>query len=56
MKLQKKSESITPLGGISFVIEEFNKCGLYTLIDNHLGVRCLTDYQYSEIISSWLSE
>ncbi|MDR0348578.1 MAG: IS1380 family transposase, partial [Tannerella sp.] len=49
MKSQKKSESITPFAGISFVIEEFNKCGFSKLIDNHFGMRCLTGYQYSEI-------
>ena len=55
MKLQKKSESITPFAGISFVIEEFNKCGFPALIDNHLGIKCLTGYQYSKIFNSWFS-
>ena len=55
MKIQKKSENITPFAGISFVIEEINQCGLSKLIDNHLGSRCLTGYQYSEIFSSWFS-
>jgi hypothetical protein len=45
MKLQKKSESITPCAGISFAIEECNKCGLFKLIDNHFCIRCLTGYQ-----------
>jgi hypothetical protein len=55
MELQKKPESITPFAGISFVIEEFNKCGFFTLVDNHLGIRCLKGYQYSEIFSSRFS-
>jgi hypothetical protein len=55
MKLQKKSESIIPFAGISFVIEEFNKCGFSKLIDNHFCIRCLTRYQYSEIFRSWFS-
>jgi hypothetical protein len=55
MKLQKISQSITPFAGISFVIEEFNNCGLSKLIDGNLGARCLTGYQYSEIFRSWFS-
>lgn len=55
MKLQKIFQSITSFAGISFVIEEFNNCGLYKLIDDHLGARCLTGYQYSEIFRSWFS-
>jgi hypothetical protein len=40
---------------ISFVIEEFNKCGFSKLIDNHFCIRYLTGYQYSEIFRSWFS-
>lgn len=55
MKLQKISQSITPFAGISFVTEEFNNCGLAKLIDGHLGTRCLTGYQYSDIFRAWFS-
>ena len=55
MKLQKKSESVTPFAGISFVIEVFNICGLSTIIDNNLGIRCLSSCQYSEICTGWFS-
>ncbi len=33
MKLQKVSQSMSSCAGISFVHEEFNKCGLSDLID-----------------------
>ena len=46
MKLQKVSQTITPFAGISFVHEEFKKSGLFNLIDNHLGIRNETGYQY----------
>jgi hypothetical protein len=55
MKLQKQLQSITPFAGISFIIEEFNSCGLSGLIDNILGVRNLSGYQYSDIIRGWFS-
>jgi hypothetical protein len=50
IKVEKKSQSITPFAGISFVNEAFNQCGLGHLIDSELGVRTLSGYQYSEII------
>jgi hypothetical protein len=39
MKLQKQLQTSTPFAGISFVIEEFNNCGLFSLIGNSLGAR-----------------
>jgi hypothetical protein len=36
MKLQKVSQSMSSFAGISFVHEEFNKCGLLQLIDGEL--------------------
>jgi len=53
MKLQKVSQTITPFAGISFVHEEFNKSGLSNLIDNYLGVRNTTGYQYGELFRTW---
>jgi hypothetical protein len=55
MKVQKQLQTITPFAGISFVIEEFNNCGLSKLIDNTLGIRNLSGYQYSDIIRGWFS-
>jgi hypothetical protein len=55
MKLQKLLQTITPFAGISFVIEEFNNCGLPKLIDNALVIRTLSGYQYSDIIHCWFS-
>ena len=53
-KLQKLSQSITPLAGISFIDEEFNRCGLSKLIDTHLGNRQSTKaYRYSDVIKNW---
>lgn len=53
MKVQKVSQSITPFAGISFVNQEFNDSGLLSLIDNHLGTRTLSGYQYGEIFREW---
>jgi hypothetical protein len=53
MKLQKVSQTITPFAGISFVHEEFNKSGLLDLIDNYLGIRNMTGYQYGELFRTW---
>ena len=49
-KVQQKSEKITPLGGIFFVLDKFDRI-LSSVIDSHLGLRSkLIGYQYSEII------
>lgn len=53
MKLQKVSQTITPFAGISFIHEEFSKSGLLSLIDNELGTRNLTGYQYGELFRTW---
>ena len=53
MKVQKVSQSITPFAGISFANQEFNDSGLLSLIDNHLGTRTLSGYQYGEIFRAW---
>lgn len=53
MKLQKVSQTITPFAGISFVHEEFNKSGLFNLIDNYLGIRNTTGYSYGELFRTW---
>lgn len=53
MKLQKNSQTVTPFAGISFINKEFNRCGLSALIDNHLGIRSIYGYQYSEIFRTW---
>ena len=53
-KVVKKSQPITPFGGISYVNAGFSNCGLGQLIDNELGVRGSgTGYSYSEIINTW---
>ncbi|MDD4728647.1 MAG: IS1380 family transposase [Dysgonamonadaceae bacterium] len=53
MKLQKVSQTITPFAGISFIHEEFNKSGLFNLIDNYLGVRNTNGYSYGELFRTW---
>ena len=42
MKIQKKSSTISPFAGISFIDNEFEKSGLNQLIDNELGLRVST--------------
>jgi hypothetical protein len=49
MKLQKQSQTITLFAGISFVIEEFNNCGLSGLTNNVLGIRNLSGHQKTSI-------
>lgn len=53
MKLQKTSQTITPFAGISFIHDEFSRCGLSNLIDNHLGIRTMQGYQHSELFRTW---
>ena len=48
-KVQQKSEKISAFGGISFVLDKFDRI-LSSVIDSHLGLRSkLIGYQYSEI-------
>jgi hypothetical protein len=54
-KIQKLSQNITPFGGISYVNDEFNNCGLSDLIDKELGIRAhKVGYLYSDIFRGWL--
>jgi hypothetical protein len=55
-KVQKISQTITPFAGISFINEEFSRCGLSKLIDNQLGYRQSTKgFKHSDIIRSWFN-
>ena len=50
MKIQIKSEPISPFSGVSFVNNYFDKIGMTQLIDSELGDRVrLTGYNYGEI-------
>lgn len=52
-KVAIKSETVTPFGGIFYIMDEFSHLGMNGLIDRVLGLRCRTyGYQYSEILSS----
>ena len=53
MKLQKVSQSMSSFAGISFVHEEFNKCGLLQLIDEQLGKRNASGYGHGELFRTW---
>ena len=54
-KVAINSESITPFGGIFYVMDEFDKI-LCRKIDSELGMRCkYYGYQYSEIFRSLFS-
>ena len=48
-KVQKSNQNISPLAGIYFLDEAFTQIGMSKLIDNELGMRSLSGYQYSEI-------
>ena len=53
-KIQKLSQNITPFGGISYVNDEFSRCGLSQLIDKKLGIRTQkVGYSYSDIFRGW---
>ena len=47
IKVQQKSQTVTPFGGISFVNDEFTRSGLSDLIDRELGMRSKFGYQYT---------
>lgn len=52
-KIAIKSDSVTPLGGIFYAMDEFSRLGMSTLIDKSLELgSSYAGYQYSEIISS----
>jgi len=54
-KVQQKSEKITAIGGIFFVLDKFDSI-LSSVIDSHIGLRStLIGYQYSEIIRAIFS-
>ena len=55
VKVQQKSEKISALGVIFFVLDRFDRI-LSSVIDSHLGLRSkLIGYQYSEIIRAVFS-
>jgi len=55
-KVVKFSQNITPFGGISYVNQAFNNCGLPQLIDNELGIRGNgTGYSHSELFRNWFN-
>lgn len=52
-KVAIKAETVTPFGGIFYIMDEFSHLGMNGVIDRVLGLRCSTyGYQYSEILSS----
>ena len=53
MKLQIKSDNVSPFAGISFVNNEFDKIGMNQLVDKVLGNRVkYFGYSYSDIIKN----
>jgi len=56
MRITPSKENITPFGGFNFCYEFFNKTGIPSLIDKHLGqrVKCV-GFDYSEIFTNHLS-
>lgn len=56
MKITQSRENITPFGGFNFCYELFNKAGLASLIDNHLGERVrYAGFDYSEIFTNHMA-
>jgi len=53
MKLQKVSQSVSSFAGISFVHEEFNKCGLLQLTDEQPGKRNAWGYGHGKLFRTW---
>ena len=56
-KVQIKSQTLTPFGGIFSIMEQFDSM-LSPIIDQALGQRCrsIIGYQYSEIVRWILSD
>jgi hypothetical protein len=56
MKVEIKSDKISPFSGISFVNNEFERVGLSELIDKELGKRVKNvGYDYSDIIKNYFN-
>ena len=56
MKLQKRSTTVSPFAGISFVNKEFENVGMSQLIDNELGKRVKTvGFNYSDILKNFFN-
>jgi hypothetical protein len=53
MKLQKVSQSVSSFAGISFIHEEFNKCGLLQHTDEQPGKRNASGYGHGELFMTW---
>lgn len=53
-KLQIKSDNINPFGGLFLIFSEFNRSGLRSVIDTHLGRRGLTKaaFSYGDVFAS----
>lgn len=44
-KIAIKSDSVIPFGGVFYVIDEFSRLGISSLIDETLGLRsCIIGY------------
>jgi len=55
-KVQKISKNISPLAGVFFVNDEFNRCGLGKLIDKQLGIKISTKgYSYSNLFGNFFN-
>jgi hypothetical protein len=55
-KVQKSSQTITPLAGIYLVNDEFQSSGVQQLIDNEIGMRVSTiGYSYGKIFKTWFN-
>jgi len=53
VKVQKKSNTVSPFAGISFINTEFEKSGITQLIDSELGSRVKNvGFSYSDIIKN----
>lgn len=53
MKITYSDEKITAFGGFNFCHELLNTCGVYNLIDNHLGQRVkYAGFNYSDIFAN----
>lgn len=56
MKITQSRENITPFGGFNFCHELFDKTGLPSLIDNHLGQRVkYAGFSYSDIFTNHMA-
>ena len=49
-KIQLKSDNINPFGGLFSILNIFNRSGLRSVVDRHLGRRGMTKAAFTSVV------